>query len=144
MFNARKAEQRKARRSAYGTINQKEEEGKHTGQGKTSKAEEEWDKGPEEDKTFGALTQTGEGGSEDIEMTQEGERATAVWMEEGKKLLVGGRQDFTFLGKEGRRGKELILSAVHSQTCKWDAQTMNLPPVDIGVPEEQRYRALRT
>ena len=77
-------------------------------------------------------------------MSQAEERATAVWMEEGKKLLVEGRQDFTFLGKEGRKGKELVISAVHSHMCKWDAQTMNLPPIDIGVPEEQRYRALRT
>ena len=144
MFNARRAEQRKARRSAYGTTNQKEGEGKDIGQGGRNKTEEEWEKGPEEDKIFGALTQTGEEGTGDIEMTQAEDRATAVWMEEGRKLLVEGRQDFTFLGKEGKRGKELILSAVHSHTCKWDAQTMNLPPVDIGVPEEQRYRALRT
>ena len=144
MFNARRTEQRKARRSAYGTINQKEGEGKDIEQGERNRTEEEWEKGPEEDKIFGALTQTGEEEKEDVEMTQTEERATAIWMEEGRKLLVEGRQDFTFLGTEGRKGKELILSAVHSHTCKWDAQTMNLPPIDIGVPEEQRYRALRT
>ena len=135
---------RKARRSAYGTINQKEGEGRNIEQGERNKAEEEWEKGPEEDKNFGALTQTGDEGTGDIEMSQAEDIATAVWTEEGKKLLVEGRQDFTFLGKKGRKGKELILSAVHSHMCKWDAQTMNLPPVDIGVPEEQRYRALRT
>ena len=144
MFNARRIEQRKARRSAYGVINQKEGEGKGNGQGGKNKTEEEWEKGPEEDKIFGALTQTGEERTEDVEMTQAEERATAVWMEEGRKLLIEGRQDFTFLGKEGRKEKELVLSAVHSHTCKWDAQTMNLPPIDIGVPEEQKYRALRT
>ena len=113
-------------------------------QEKRDKEAAEWERGPKED-IVETLTQTGEGKQEDVEMTQEEERATAVWMEEGRNLLVGGqRQEFTFLGKEGRKGKELIISAVHSHMCKWDAQTMNLPPVDIGVPEEQRYRALRT
>ena len=114
-------------------------------QEKRDKETAEWEKGPEEDRTLDELTQTGEKEDEDVEMTQEGERATAVWMEEGKDLLMGKqRQEFTFLGKQGRKGKELVISAVHSHMCKWDAQTMNLPPIDIGVPEEQRYRALRT
>ena len=144
MFNLRGAKQRQAIRSAFRSNSptnrslwSKEK------QEKRDKETAEWEKGPEEDKTMEALTQTGE--EKDVEMTQAEERATAVWMEEGRKLLVGeGKQDFTFLGKEGRKGKELILSTVHSHTCKWDAQTMHLPPIDIGVPEEQRYKALRT
>ena len=145
----RGAKQRQARRSAFRSNSptrrslwSKEE------QEKRDKETAEWEKDPDKDGIIEALTQTGEekGGEEDdIEMTQTEERATAVWMEEGRNLLVGGKgQGFTFLGREGRKGRELILSVVHSHMCKWDAQTMHLPPIDIGVPEEQRYKALRT
>ena len=142
----RGAKQRQAMRMTFrntsptkGNLWSKEE------QEKRDKETAEWEKGPEEDKDIEALTQTGEEKEEDVEMTQEGERATAIWMEEGRNLLEGKqRREFTFLGKEGRKEKELVISAVHSHKCKWDAQTMNLPPIDIGVPEEQKYKALRT
>ena len=145
----RGAKQRQARRSTFRSNGPaKKDLWSKEEQEKRDKETAEWEKGPEEDRTVEGLTQTGEEKEEeenDVEMTQAEGRATAIWMEEGRNLLVGGRrQEFTFLGKEGRRGKELTLSTVHSHMCKWDAQTMHLPPIDIGVPEDQRYKALRT
>ena len=141
----RGAKQRQAKRSTFRSSSQtKKSMWSKEEQEKRDKDAAEWERGPEGYTTDG-LTQTGEEEEEDIEMTQDKGRATAEWMEEGRNLLVGGqRQEFTFLGKEGRKGKELVLSAVHSHMCKWDAQTMHLPPIDIGVPEDQKYRALRT
>ena len=149
MFNQRGAKQRQTMRQMFrsnsptkkGLWSKEEQE-------KRDKETAEWETGPGKDRTMEELMQPGEEVEEedrDVEMTQEEERPTAIWMEEGKELLIGKKkQDFTFLGKEGRKGEELILSAVHSHICKWDAQTMNLPPIDIGVPEEQKYKALRT
>ena len=51
---------------------------------------------------------------------------------------------FNFLGAKGREGREYTLRAVHNYKCKWDANTMHLPPVDMNVPEDQKYRAMRT
>ena len=118
MYNLRGAKQRQAMRATFRSSSptkrnlwSKEE------QEKRDKETAEWEKGPEEDKTVEALTQTGEEKEEDIEMTQEEERAMAVWMEEGRNLLVGDqRQEFTFLGKEGRKGRELVISA-DTVTC---------------------------
>ena len=115
----------------------------------------EWEKNSETDRLFEAFTQTGK------------ERATEEWMEEGKRILEEGKriierrketqetkeeenqtdekkQGFNFLGKKGREGKEPTLRAVHSYNCKWDARTMHLPPIDMNVPEDQIYRAMRT
>ena len=114
----------------------------------------EWEKNPETDGMFEAFTQTGK------------ERSTEEWMKEGKRILEGGKQEteeegtqgtegvgdrtwerekgFDFLGKKGREGKEFTIRAVHSYRCKWDARTMHLPPIDMNVPEDQKYRAMRT
>ena len=108
----------------------------------------EWEKNSGTDEMFEAFTQTGN------------ERATMEWMEEGKRILEGGgktqetkeeenktdeeKQGFTFLGKKRREGREFTLRAVHSYRCKWDARTMHLPPIDMNVPEDQKYRAMRT
>ena len=148
----RGAKQRQARRSAFRSNSptkrnlwSKEE------QEKREKENAEWEKGPGKDDTRGALTQTGEEKEEDVEMTQTEERGTAAWMTEGIRLLEEGgneeentRQGFTYAGKKGRKDREFILSAIHSYKCKWDTQTMHLPPIDIGVPTDQRYRAMRT
>ena len=115
----------------------------------------EWEENPETDGLFEAFTQTGS------------VRATEEWMEEGKRILDEGKrvierrketqetkeeenkkeeggQGFNFLGKKGREGKEFTLRAVHSYKCKWDARTIHLPPIDMNVPEDQKYRAMRT
>ena len=108
----------------------------------------EWEKNPETDEIFAAFTQTGK------------ERATAEWMEEGRRILEeGGKtQDeegeanktgkeesgFNLLGAKGREGREYTLRAVHNYKCKWDANTMHVPPIDMNVPEDQKYRAMRT
>ena len=80
------------------------------------------------------------------------------WMEEGRKALEAGMQEakeevnktkeegfgFNFLGKKGREDKEYTLRAIHNYKCKWEGQTMHLLPVDMNVPSEQKYRAMRT
>ena len=149
MFNLRGAKQRQAMRSAFRSNSptkrnfwSKEE------QEKRDKETAEWEKDPGKDETFEALTQTGGNGTQDVEMTQTEERAMAEWMAEGKRLLEEEERQqgpgFEFLGKEGRGEREFVLSAVHSFKCKWEAQTMHVPSIDIGVPTDQRYRAMRT
>ena len=81
-------------------------------------------------------------------------------MDEGRRILEEGvktqekREEanemgkegfgFNFLGAKGREGREYTLRAVHNYKCKWDAKTMHLPPIDMNVPEDQKYRAMRT
>ena len=82
----------------------------------------EWEKNPGTDEVFAAFTQMGK------------ERATAEWMEEGRRILeeegktqvtkeeankMGEEKPgFNFLGKKGREGREFTLRAVHSYKCK--------------------------
>ena len=87
---------------------------------------------------FEAFTQTGE------------KKETAEWMEEGRKALEAGTQEakkevnkrkeggfgFNFIGKKGREDKEYTLRVIHNYKCKWDGQTMHLPPVDMNVASE--------
>ena len=117
-------------------------------QEKRHKERAEWEKYPGTDGVFAAFTQTGE------------ERATAEWMEEGRRILEKeGRTKateeevnrmgeegtgFNFVGPRGKKEMEFTLRAVHSYECKWDARTMHLPPVDMKVPDDQKYRAKRT
>ena len=116
-------------------------------QEKRDKERAEWEKDPRRDEMFAAFTQTGK------------ERATAEWMEERKEALEeGGRAQerkeeankggegfgFNFLGAKGREERGYTLRAIHSYKCKWDARTMHLPPIDMNVPEDQKYRAMRT
>ena len=153
MFNLRGAKQRQARRLAFRSSSptkrnlwSKEEREKR------DREAAEWEKNPGRNDALEVLTQTGEEKEGDVEMTQAEERGTAIWMAEGKKLLEeeeGEKEDsrtreFLYIGKEGRKDKEFVLSAIHSYKCKWDTQTMHLPPIDIGVPADQRYRAMRT
>ena len=149
----KRAKQRQARRSAFRSNSPtKRNLWSKDEQEKRNKEAAEWEKDPGKDDTLDALTQTGEEKEEDVEMTQTEERGTAVWMAEGRRLLEEeedkgkdpGEQGFTFMGKEGRKDKEFVLSAIHSYKCKWDTQKMHLPPIDIGVPVDQRYRAMRT
>ena len=149
----RGAKQRQASRSAFRSNSPtKRNLWSNEEQEKRNKEAAEWEKGPGKDDALEALTQTGEERKEDVEMTQTEERGTAIWMAEGKKLLEEGEREeeslgageFLYMGKTGRKDKEFVLSAIHSYKCKWDTQTMHLPPIDIGVPADQRYRAMRT
>ena len=149
----RGAKQRQARRSAFRSNSPtKSNNGSKEEQGRRDKEMAEWEKGPGKDEALEALTETGEGEEEDIEMTQKEERGTEDWMAEGRRLLEEdegekrdpGMKGFIYMGKEGRTDREFVLSAIHSYKCKWDTQTMHLPSIDIGVPADQRYRAMRT
>ena len=150
MFRARGTKQRKAARRGFRsnsptkrTCGAKKNKGRET-----CKETAEWEKNSGADEVFAAFTLTGE------------ERATAVWMEQGRNILNGGETTqsakeeankmkgesfgFNFIGKKGRKGKEFTLRAVNSYKGKWDAQTMHLPPIDMSVPDDQKNRAMRT
>ena len=147
MFGTRGIKQRQAARRGFRSNNPTErnfrsqEEQEERGREKA-----EWERSPGTDEVFAAYTQTGK------------ERATAEWMDEGRRILEkeGKTQEeganemgkegfgFYFLGAKGKEGREYTLRAVHNYKCKWDAKTMHLPPIDMNVPEDQKYRAMRT
>ena len=108
----RGAKQRQARRLAFRS-NSPTKRDMWSKEDKKEKDKEtaEWEKDPGKDDALEALTQTGEGKEEDVEMTQAEERGTAIWMAEGKRLLEkeeGGKREpglkgFTYIGKEGEK-----------------------------------------
>ena len=149
MFGARGTKQRQAARRGFRSNSPtKRNFWSLEEQRKREEEMKEWEKNPETDEVFAAFTQTGK------------ERATAEWMEEGRRILEedGKTQDeeeeankegkegfgFNFLRARGRKGREYTLRAVHNYKCKWDANTMHLPPIDMNMPEDQKYRAMRT
>ena len=149
MFGARGTKQRQAARRGFRSNSPtKKNFWSPEEQKKRDMETAEWEKNPGTDKVFAAFTQTGK------------ERATAEWMDEGRRILEeegktqateegANRMEmekpgFNFLGRKGREGKEFTLRAVHSYKCKWDARTMHLPPINLNVPEDQKYRAMRT
>ena len=147
MFGARGTKQRQAARRGFRSNSPtKRNFWSPEEQEKRDKERAEWEKSPGADGMFAAYTQKGK------------ERATAEWMDEGRRILEGGTQEekeeankkgregfgFNFLGAKGREGREYTLRAVHNYKCKWDANTMDLPPIDMKVPDDQKYRAMRT
>ena len=149
MFGARGTKQRQAARRGFRSNSPtKRNFWSPEEQEKRDKERAEWEKNPGKDEVFAAYTQTGK------------EKATAEWMDEGRRKLEEGERaqegkeeankigkeglGFNFLGAKGREGREYTLRAIHSYKCKWDARTMHLPPIDMNVPEDQKYRAMRT
>ena len=148
MFGARGTKQRQAARRGFRSNSPtKRNFWSPEEQEKRDKERAEWEKSPGADEMFAAFTQTGK------------ERATAEWMDEGRRILEeGGKTQeekkgankmnregfgFNFLGAKGREGREYTLRAVHNYKRKWDAKTMHLPPIDMNVPDDQKYRAMR-
>ena len=146
MFGARGTKQRQAaRRGVRRNSPTKRNFWSPEEQEKWDKERAEWERNTGKDEVFAAFTQTGEA------------RATADQVEVGEEVLKeqqGKKKEeankmreegfgFNFLGKKGREGDEFTLRAVHGYKCKWDTKTMHLPPIDMNVPENQKYRAMR-
>ena len=108
----------------------------------------EWERNPGRDEVFAALTQTGEkktaADQEEEEVEESGKQQRKEGGKEEANEAGGKNPGFSFLGRKGRKEDELTLRAVHGYRCKWDAKTMHIPPIDMNVPESQKYGAMRT